>query len=114
MLKKADSLSIQSTATGQDGTDIVSGSTYAINGNALVKTTPDNRTMTATLKWSDQTKTFTRYGEYSQPGNDQLGIKVNETWSLSDDGKALTIVKQVDNVAAKDFTYTIKAVYDRQ
>jgi|GEM_PF-2456962 len=111
---KADSVFIQSVDIDQNGNESKSSSVYILNGPAVVKPTTNNRTMTATMKWSKQTQAITRTGDYSQPGNGEVALKVNETWNLTADGKELTITKSVENVANPESNYAIRAVYDKQ
>jgi hypothetical protein len=90
--QKADAISISRTAPSFNGDDATTNETLSYDGKETETTVFGNSKRKSTAKWSDDGKTFTINYTLLLDFNGQTNeIKGTETWTLSDDGKALTV-----------------------
>ena len=95
------------------GTDKSTNTKYITDGSKQTSILPNKRTMTATVNWSKDGKTITRSSDYSEPNDpDTKSYESKEVWSLSADGRHLTLDRTI-NYSAGEPT-VIKAIYDKQ
>lgn len=88
-----DSITIAKTALSFQGDEYTVSETLSFDGKETKSSVPPgNSTRTASAKWSDDGKTLTVPFTFMLDFNGQTTeIKGSETWSLSDDGKNLTL-----------------------
>jgi hypothetical protein len=108
---QTDSLSIQRTATSQDGNEVTMNERLTFDGKETESTLFTNSKKKSTAKWSDDGKSLNVNSTITLDRNGEtIEIKVTETWKLADDGKALTI----ESTSNSSFgTNTMKLVYDK-
>ena len=82
------------------------------DGKKFVSVTGSGRPKTGTAKWNEKERSFTENAVLGEQGNaEKIAFKVIEKWSLSADGKELTVETTISN--ASGASATTKAVYDR-
>lgn len=111
--QKDDAITIAKTSTNRQGEDVTRSETLTFDGKEVESTGGfGNSKRKSTAKWSDDGKTlvinytltFERNGETNE-------IKGTETWTVSDDGKTLSL-KTDSSSPQGEFSTT--AVYDKQ
>lgn len=114
--KKSDSLFVTFKVTGQDGNPYKVSSKYDLTGKVVEKAISNGGTMRSIMIWSADhlglTKNQTYYLSAKDPA--QPTKTINETWTLSADGKTLTIQQTAQIIAKPESNYTIKAIYEKQ
>lgn len=110
--QKDDAITIAKTAPSFNGEDVTITETLSYDGKETETTVFGSSKRKSTAKWSDDGKTFTISYTLLFDFNGQITeIKGTETWTLSDDGKVLTL--QI-NSSSPQGEFSSKAVYDKQ
>jgi hypothetical protein len=110
--QKDDAITISTTRSSGNGEDVTTSETLSYDGKETETTVFGNSKRKATAKWSDDGTTLTINYTLLLDFNGQTSeIKGTETWTLSDDGKALT--SQI-NSSSPQGEFSWKAVYDKQ
>jgi hypothetical protein len=109
-----DTVLIKSVSVNNANVADTSFSTYFIDGRSTEKLTNNKMKMKASMRWSDETHAFLRTAEYFSEDDSKPLLKLNEIWSLSRDGKELTITKAVRDEVNAQYSYTTTAVFDKQ
>ena len=110
--QKDDAISISRTAPGFDGGDETTSETLSFDGKEIESTVLGNNKRKASAKWSDDGNTLSVKYVLNLDFNGQaFEVKGTETWTLSSDGKTLTVQT---NAASPQGDITAKAVYDKQ
>ena len=111
--QKTDAINVSKTSPGfNGGEDVTISETLSFDGKESETTVFGNSKRKSTLKWTDDGQIFTinattlfeRDGQTSE-------FKSNETWSLIDGGKGLSIVTVSSSSRGES---TSKAIYDKQ
>lgn len=99
--------------TSQEGIPKSSTSTFPLNGTSITVPWAGDRTMTATMNWDSVTRSLIRNATYSQPGKpDVKDYDTNETWTLSGDGKQLSVLRNYSY--SNGVKVTLKGIYNKQ
>lgn len=107
-----DSITIAQTSPSFNGGDRTLSETWTYDGKETATTLFGSSTKKSTAKWSDDGKSLAfNYVLNLDFGGQAIEIKGTETWSLSDDGKTLTIQ---NNSTSSQGDMSTKAVYDKQ
>lgn len=110
--QKDNAISISRTAPGFDGGDATSAETLSFDGKETETTVLGNSKRKASAKWSDDGNALTVNYILNLDFNGQaFEVKGTETWTLSSDGKTLTVQT---NAASPQGDLASKAVYDKQ
>jgi hypothetical protein len=110
--QKDDAITINRTAPGMDGADATSAETLGFDGKEIETTVLGNSKRKASAKWSDDGNTLTvNYVLMLNFDGQTFDVKGNEVWTLSGDGKTLTVQT---NASSPQGDITAKAVYDKQ
>ena len=109
----AKGIAIERTSTNQNGEAVVRKETLTFDGKESESTGGfGNSTRKATAKWSDDGNALTVNYILNLDFNGQaFEVKGTETWTLSSDGKTLTVQT---NAASPQGDLASKAVYDKQ
>lgn len=110
--QKADNIVITRTSTGMDGA--VSDATETMVEGKESESTVFNGAgkKKSVLKWADDKNTFLISSNIAiDRGGQSMEFKTGETWSLSADGKTLTLSNAISSPQGD---ITTKAVYDKQ
>ena len=107
-----NSIAISRTAPSFDGGDATTSETLGFDGKEVESTVFGNSKRKASAKWSDDGNALTVNYILNLDFNGQtFDVKGTETWTLSSDGKTLTVQT---NAASPQGDITAKAVYDKQ
>lgn len=110
--QKDNNITINRTAPGFDGGDATTSETLGFDGKEVESTVLGNNKRKASAKWSDDGNTLTvNYILMLNFDGQTFDVKGTETWTLSGDGKTLTVQT---NAASPQGDITSKAVYDKQ
>jgi hypothetical protein len=110
--QKDNDITINRTAPGFDGGDVTTAETLSFDGKETETTVFGNSKRKATAKWSDDGNTLTVNYVLNLDFNGQtFDVKGNEIWTVSDDGKTLTVQT---NASSPQGDLAAKAVYDKQ
>jgi hypothetical protein len=110
--QKDNDITINRTAPGPDGGDATTAETLSFDGKETESTVFGNSKRKASAKWSDDGNTLTvNYVLNLDFGGQAFEVKGNEIWTLSSDGKTLTVQT---NASSPQGDLTAKAVYDKQ
>jgi hypothetical protein len=110
--QKDNAITISRTAPGFDGGDATTSETLGFDGKEIESTVFGNSKRKASAKWSDDGNTLTVNYVLNLDFNGQtFDVKGNEVWTLSSDGKTLTVQT---NASSPQGDLTAKAVYDKQ
>jgi hypothetical protein len=110
--QKDNAITISRTAPGFDGGDATTAETLGFDGKEVESTVLGNSKRKASAKWSDDGNTLTvNYVLMLNFDGQTFDVKGNEVWTLSGDGKTLTVQT---NAASPQGDITAKAVYDKQ
>lgn len=110
--QKDDAITISRTFTNFNGEDMTTSETLTYDGKESETTIFETSKKKATAKWSDDGKTLTIDYTLLLDFNGQTNeIKGTETWTLSEDGKSLTVQ---NNSSSPQGDFSTKAVYDKQ
>ncbi|MGN6181832.1 MAG: hypothetical protein ACTHNW_21810 [Mucilaginibacter sp.] len=107
-------ININSIIVDQKGQADSSSSEYITNGQPTIKKVNDKLVMKASLSWSETNHCFTRTAEYSEAATNVVALKANEVWTLSADGRELTMTRVVQDFKNPQRSYTTTAVFDKQ
>lgn len=110
--QKKDSLIIEGFRFSENSVSNSTVTSYPFNGDNVTTILANKRKMTAFIHWSDDGKILTRYSSYSFHDKPvEVDYKSKESWSLTDNGKMLTVnrIFTLNNGS----NYTIKAVYEK-
>ncbi len=104
-------LNVERTIVGRNGQERKMKEQYALDGHETT-TTLNNSTRKSTCKWSADGKELVISSTMTMERDGQtMQNKSEDTWSLSKDGKVLTIVSKSSNQRGER---TITMVYDRK
>lgn len=110
--QKDVAITISRTVTNQDGADVTNDEALTFDGKTVETTGLFNSKKKSTVKWADDGKSFViNYTILFERDGETTEITGKEAWSLSADGKALTV--QV-NSSSSFGDFASKAVYDKQ
>jgi hypothetical protein len=110
--QKAESIAITRTQPSFNGDDMTSTETLTFDGKEVESTIFENSKRKATAKWSDDGKSLMiNYTLLLDFNGQSMEIKGTDTWTVSDDGKNLTVMTKSTS-AQGEFSW--KAVYDKQ
>jgi hypothetical protein len=113
--QQPDSIAVKASGTGNDGKPYSGNAKYALNGTATVRELPDNKKLIGLMKWSDNGTGIIKDQKYiSSDKPEEPYREIKESWALSSDGNTLTIQQHVEIAEHPDFSYSIKAVFDKQ
>lgn len=100
-------------ATGNAGADSTFHEKDLLEETPFQKQSADQRTVKYVVSLTDDGMLLNRDYSASFSGKpDEEEFHATEAWKLSEDGKSLTLDKQVK--AASGYEYAVKAVYDKQ
>jgi thioredoxin-related protein len=109
--QKQDSVTFERLNVYENNEEITTREALSFNGSSTVTMSPvSNKKRVAFIKWSSDMKSLTEqiYLKASTEEN-KSDIKITEVWTLSDDGKMLTVVKVSEN--DKGEKWSMKGVY---
>jgi hypothetical protein len=108
---QTESLAVQRFSVGQDGAEITTSEKLTFDGKATESTVFGGSKKSAVAKWSDDGKALNVNSTINFERDGQaIEIKITEKWTLSEDGKSLTI----ESTSNSSFgTNTMKLVYDK-
>jgi hypothetical protein len=110
--QKSDSIAISQTSPSPNGQDRTLSETWSYDGKETETTLFGNSKKKSTAKWSDDGKSLIiSYILNLDFGGQAMEIKGTETWTISDDGKTLTIE---NNSSSSQGDLSTKAVYNKQ
>jgi hypothetical protein len=110
--QKDEAITIARTSPSFNGDDMTTSETLSYDGKETETTVFGNSKRKSTAKWSDDGKALTiNYILLLDFNGQTTEIKGTEAWTLSDDGKNLTV--QV-NSSSPQGEFSWKAVYDKQ
>ena len=110
--QKDNAITISRTAPGFDGGDATTSETLSYDGKETESTVFGSSKRKASAKWSDDGNALTVNYVLNLDFNGQtFDVKGTETWTLSSDGKTLTVQT---NASSPQGDITSKAVYDKQ
>jgi len=110
--QKEDVIAIDRTAPSFNGEDFTTTESLSFDGKEVESKLFGNSTRKSSAKWSEdgQTLTITYLLNLDFNGN-TTEVKGNEVWTLSDDGKTLTVV----NTGSSSFgEMTTKSIFEKQ
>jgi hypothetical protein len=88
---------------------------YPLDGTPTEKIADDTIKVRGAFQWSEDKKQLVKNQTYYSTNTpNQPLVTMKQTWSLSDDGKELTIEQTQKAFDSRNPSYTIKAVYDKQ
>jgi hypothetical protein len=112
IVQTSDSLSVFGMRFGDQNISN-KATTYPLNGDSVRIYLSNNRTMTASLKWSKDEKSFTRNSSYSFPDEpNKEAYKTQEIWSLINGGKTLLLKRTF--LYGDGNSVEVNAAYDKQ
>jgi hypothetical protein len=110
--QKDDAITITQIAPAFNGGDRTTTRTLTYDGKEVETTLFGNSKMNSSIKWADDAKTFTiNYTLHLDFNGQTSEVKGAETWTLSDDGKTLTLQ---NNSSSDQGDLSTKAVYEKQ
>ncbi len=110
--QKGNDVTFTRTGTSPDGNSVSTTETITGDGKVSETTLSNAGKKSSTLKWAADGTTFTINSTISIDANGQaFTVTVVENWSLSADGKTLTLD---DALTTPQGDINIKAVYDKQ
>jgi hypothetical protein len=110
--QKDESITVTRTSPSFNGGDMTNTETLSYDGKETVTTVFENSKRKSTAKWSDDGQSLlVNYILLLEFNGESMEIKGTETWTLSADGKNLTV--QI-NSASPQGEFSAKAVYDKQ
>ena len=110
--QKDDGITISQTSPSFNGEDRTLTETWSYDGKETETTLFGSSKKKSTAKWSDDGKSLIiSYVLNLDFGGQAMEIKGTENWSISDDGKTLTIQ---NNSSSSQGDLSTKAVYDKQ
>jgi hypothetical protein len=109
--QKDDAITIAKTAPSFNGDDVTTTETLTFDGKTSESTVFGTSKKKSTVKWSDDGKALTiTYTIAFERNGQTFDVNGTETWTLADDGKALS----VETVSSSPLgERTTKAVYDK-
>lgn len=109
--QKDDAITIAKTATNFNGEEVTNTETLTFDGKTSETTGFANSKKKSTVKWSDDGQSMAiSYTIAFDRGGQTMEIKGTETWTLSADGKTLSV--QVSSSSAQG-DFSMKAMYDK-
>lgn len=110
---KKDSISITRIVANQYG-DVTQIEMVSIDGKPNPVITPGKRKKIAVIQWTINNKGFTESGSFSTPEDqNDISYKISETWTISDDGKRVTIVKTYESTKDATDKWSMKGEYEK-
>jgi len=110
--QKEESITVTRTSPSFNGDEMTISETLSYDGKETETTVLENSKRKSTAKWSDDGKTLNvNYVLLLEFNGQSMEIKGTEAWTLSDDGKNLTV--QI-NSSSPQGEFSSKAVYDKQ
>jgi len=110
--QKEESITVTRTSPSFNGDEMTISETLSYDGKETETTVFENSKRKSTAKWSDDGNTLTvKYVLLLEFNGQSMEIKGTEAWTLSADGKALTV--QI-NSSSPQGEFSSKAVYDKQ
>lgn len=110
--QKGNDVTFTRIGTSPDGSQVSTSETITGDGKVSETTLANAGKKSSTLKWAADGATFTINSTINIDANGQsFTLTVVETWSLSADGKTLTLD---DALTTPQGDINIKAVYDKQ
>lgn len=110
--QKEEAITISKTSPSFNGEDVTITETLSYDGKETETTVFGSSKRKSTAKWSDDGKTFTiSYTLLFDFNGQTTEIKGTEAWTLSEDGKTLTL--QI-NSSSPQGEFSSKALYDKQ
>ena len=110
--QKDQAITVTRTAPSFNGDDMTTSETLTYDGKETETTIFENSKRKSTAKWSDDGQTLTiNYVLLLEFNGQSLEIKGTEAWTLSPDGKSLTVQT---NSSSPQGDISAKAVYDKQ
>jgi len=107
-----DSIIVKASGTTQNGNFYSAIAKYSLDGKTIEREIPGDKKLISAMRWSaDKTKLLKDQRYISTDNPDKPFRTIKKEWSLSNDGKTLTIDQ---NVVADTGNYTIQAVFDEQ
>ena len=107
-----ESITITRTAPSFNGDDMTNSETLSYDGKETETTVFENSKRKSSAKWSDDGKILTiNYTLLLDFNGQTMDIKGTEAWTISDDGKNLTV--QIKSSSPQG-EFSWKAVYDKQ
>jgi hypothetical protein len=105
-------VSITRHSTGFDGNEQTTTENLTADGKEVTSTVFGTAQRKATMKWADDQKSFSVTTSTSmERGGQSFSFDGKEVWSLSADGKTLTLQNTVTTPQGE---FSTKAVYDKQ
>jgi hypothetical protein len=84
-----------------------------INGQPTKTTSLAKKDRISTIKWLGDNKNFAQVNDYISPGKNESDQKNTTTWTLTDEGAILTIIKVSENYINGE-TWSMKGIYKRK
>lgn len=113
IIQDKDKLAVELFVTAVSGADSTMNEKIPFDGKAFDTVTADQRTRHYTVSWAVNNQVLKLDYSSSYSGNpNKEEYHTIETWKLSEDGKELTLNKQVKVLIG--YEYSVKAVYDKQ
>jgi hypothetical protein len=112
VVQERDSVYLNAVNIDDKNEQSTSSAKYAVNGKPVERMFQQNIKLVGSFNWSeDKTRLLKdqKYINIDQP--DQPLRKVKETWSLSGDGKVLTILQNVEG--SNYDQYSVTAIYEK-
>ncbi|MEJ0080819.1 MAG: hypothetical protein WDM78_07685 [Puia sp.] len=106
-----NSISIKRNSKNAQGEIFNYSEVLNFNGTAANSSPKANINKKATIKWSDDHKTLIVSADYSDSTTGRAIQKTNDTWSLSEDGKTMTITIVLN---VNEQIHNLKEVFDKQ
>ena len=112
-VQKADSAFISTIGLNQTGGYDTTILHLGMDGLPSKTLTPTNKIRSTNMEWQENQQSFIQIDNYYLEGNDKPDHKSTITWSISDKGNILTIVKLDENFINGE-TWSMKGIYDLQ
>lgn len=88
---------------------------YALNGSPNQRVEQDTIKVVGTCEYTADKKAMIKRMTYTSANNPQNVLEtIVETWSLSGNGKELSVKRDLKSFDKKEISYSIIAVYDKQ
>ena len=112
--QETNNIKIETITAGQNG-DVTATETVPLNGTEATSETPSHRSRKSSLAWTSDKNELIETSAFSTPENkDTPANKVKLTYSLSADGKTLTLIKEFVSVTDANDKWSMKGTYTKQ
>jgi hypothetical protein len=113
VVQRADSFLIERINMNASREDIMTSESIVLDGKPFDTFTPSKRRKITNIKWEKDSQSLIEIAVYMSSTNQTaIEYKITDTWSLSADGKTLTMIR-VDESSTEQ-SWSVKAIYDKQ